>query len=239
MNLVLNVVTSCFPKTTLHEEEINLLLSVCNRFVEKYPESSRKELKGSFKLFGRAHNGIPRQILSFDFPGGTTVAGQEISSDELASHAIGRELDTDVVTSKDRRQSHASKVAETLTIDTEYGSFIMATVLTPKGLGNSFLLQMAAAIKTLGFCAFSTDKTLAFSVESLHVSRDDEYEMFRLENEIGGNSFSTPEMKQWLRWHRNGHARKKGAELGFFFEESEHKITNLATDNQLTARLWA
>ena len=124
-----------------------------------------------------------------------------------------------------------------MTINTKYGAFIMAIVLSPKGLSNSFLLQMAVAIKELGFCALSSDKTLAFSVDSLHVSRDDEYEMFRLENEIIGNSFSTPEMKAWFHWHRNGHARSKGTELGFFFEENEHEITTLA--DQPTAQLWA
>ena len=239
MNLVSNLQTHCFPDTTLREEEIDLLVSVINRFVEKYPESSRKILKGSFKLFGRHRGDIPKEIISFDFPGGTTIAGLEADSSVLVSHAIGLELEADTLTSKSRYKTHPSKVAETMTINTKYGSFIMAVVLGPKGLSNSFLLQMAVAIKELGFCALSSDKTLAFSVDSLHVSRDDEYEMFRLENEIIGNSFSTPEMKDWLRWHRNGHARIKGAELGFFFEESEHRITDITNDTPSAARLWA
>ena len=66
MNL-LDLTTVSFPSSTLYEEEINVLVSVANRFIEKYPESSRQILKGSFKLIGKHRSGTATDIMSFDF----------------------------------------------------------------------------------------------------------------------------------------------------------------------------
>lgn len=222
MNLVLkNLSISMFPTSTLYEEEVDLLVSVANRFVEKYPESSRKDLKGTFRLVGRHRSDIPSEIITFDFPGGTDLGDQQYDGRKLVGFAIEQAIE-----SRDLAipcpEPNKSRCAETLTIQTKYGSFILGISMSPRDLGYSFLLQMAVALRQLGFSALSSDKTLNFSVDSLKVhSKDDRYEMMRLENEIWGNNFSTEEMKKWQRWHHNGHARLKHKELGFFFEELE------------------
>ena len=212
-----NLKTQSFPNSTLYEEELKLLISVANRFTEKYPESARKELRGSFKLVGCHKGDQPKEIMSFDFPGGVNIGHQERASFEVVDHLIGRALDMRdfVIHEPVRRDTNI------LNLKTKYGHFVMAIAMAPRDLAYSLLLQMATALKQLGYAPSSSDRTLAFSVESLHISREDRNEMFRLETELIGNYFSTNEMKEWAKWHRL-HFRIKGDKgLGFFFEEDE------------------
>jgi len=206
------------PYSPLHELEADVLVSVAERFVEKYPESSRNILRGSFRLIGYPRVGDPQEIFSFDFPGGTDIGHPDCDSYELVNHAIDRaiaDFNTVIPTTIDNtRQNNHS---ETLVLQAKYGRFILGIAMVPRDLGRSFLLQIATTIKQLGFSS-NSDRTLAFSIESLHVSGDDRDELFRLESELWGNYFSSPEMQKWQHWHRL-HPREKG-ELGFFFEES-------------------
>lgn len=212
-----NLKTQAFPNSTLYEQEVKLLVEVANRFTEKYPESARKELRGSFKLVGRHRGDAPKEIMSFDFPGGVSIGHNERASFELVDHLIGHAIDIRdfAIYEPIKRDTN------TLCIKTKYGCFIMAVAMVPRDLSYSFLLQMAVALKQLGYAPNSLDRSLAFSVDSLHVSRENRDEMFRLEMELIGNYFSTETMKEWLKWHRL-HFRTKGdKELGFFFEEDE------------------
>ncbi len=220
-----NLKTNVFPASALYEQEVNLLVAVANRFTEKYPSSARKELRGSFKLIGRHRGDKAKEILSFDFPGGINIGHNERASFEIVDHLIGQ-ADPAIYESK-------NATTNTLIIETKYGSFIMAVAMAPRDLSYSFLLQMACAIKQLGYSPIgSSDRTLAFSIDSLYASRNDRDEMFRLETELMGNYFSTDKMKEWLRWHRN-HYRSKGSdELGFFFEEDEQKSAAFHQANQ-------
>ena len=219
MEFVLNhLETACFPNSTLYEEEVNLLVSVANRFVEKYPSSARKELRGSFKLIGYHRTAGTDTIMSFDFPGGTDIG-------HSSSHDIVDAILEQATETKDYALvsiGPKNRSSDLMVIETKYGAFIMAIAMAPRDLGRPFLLQMATAIRELGYAPNSTDKTLIFSIDSLHVSNDDRDEMSRLEAEILGNYFSTPEMKTWFKWHRL-HTRAKGDDLGFFFEEHEKK----------------
>ena len=122
-----------------------------------------------------------------------------------------------------------------LNLKTKYGHFVMAIAMAPRDLAYSLLLQMATALKQLGYAPSSSDRTLAFSVESLHISREDRNEMFRLETELIGNYFSTNEMKEWAKWHRL-HFRIKGDKgLGFFFEEDEKALQQNSSAELLRA----
>lgn len=215
MNL-LNLTTVSFPSSTLYEEEINVLVSVANRFIEKYPESSRQILKGSFKLIGKHRSGTATDIMSFDFPGGTEL-GYAYPSDILATAAAERAVEThESITFHDSK----NKTTDAIVIDTKYGCFALGICMIPRDLGYSFLLQMAISIGELGF-SYSTDRTLQFSIDSIHITnKDDRYEVEALGREFMGNHFSSEEIKVWRKW-KNSHARIKGENLGFFFEEYE------------------
>lgn len=216
-----NLKTQSFPNSALYEQEVKLLVAVANRFTEKYPASARKELRGSFKLVGRHKGDQPKEIMSFDFPGGVNIGHNERVSYELVDHLIGHAIDAGDLAIHEL----ARRDTNTLSIKTKYGYFVMAVAMAPRDLAYSFLLQMAVALKQLGYAPSSSDRTLAFSIDSLHVSREDRDEMFRLEMELIGNYFSTEEMKNWLHWHKT-HFRVKGDnELGFFFEEDERPHT--------------
>ena len=217
-----NLKTQSFPNSALYEQEVKLLVSVANRFIEKYPTSARKELRGSFKLVGRHNGDRPKDIMSFDFPGGVNIGHQKLASFEMVDHLIGRGIDMHDFAAFGLSEDN------TLSIKTKYGYFVMAAAMAPRDLSWPLLLQMATAIKQLGYAPSSSDRTLAFSIDSLHVSRENRSEMFRLEMELMGNYFSSTEMKEWLMWHRNHFRAKGGEELGFFFEEDEHKTTNLS-----------
>ena len=234
MLVLQNLKTQSFPNSTLYEQEVKLLVSVANRFTEKYPESARKELRGSFKLVGRHRGDKPKEIMSFDFPGGVNIGHNERASFELVDHLIGHAIDVRDLA----LYEPFSRDTNTMSIKTKYGYFVMGVAMAPRDLAYSFLLQMAVALKQLGYAPSSSDRTLAFSIDSLHVSREDRDEMFRLEMELIGNYFSTQEMKDWLHWHRM-HFRVKGTdELGFFFEEDE-RPEHTINGNSSTERLWA
>lgn len=209
-----------YPYSPLREPELDVLVSVAERFVEKYPQSSRSVLRGSFRLIGCPRTGEPQEIFSFDFPGGTNVGHPDRDSHELVNFAIDRAItDYNTVIPSTINSTRRNNHSETLVLQAKYGSFILGIAMVPRDLGRSFLYQIAATLKQFGF-SNNSDRTLAFSIDSLRVSNDDRDELFRLENELMGNYFSSPEMQAWQRWHRL-HPREKG-ELGFFFEDSIH-----------------
>lgn len=218
MNTLLNHMSVHFcPFSTLYEEETDLLVSVANRFIEKYPESARGELRGSFRLIGLPKYGDAQNIMSFDFPGGTNTGHPDYSSADLVTFAIERAKSDLERTAPIADASYKSKYAETIRIQTKYGCFIMAISMIPRDLSRPFMLEIATAIQQLGY-AFNCDRTLQFSVESLHIPPTYRDDINSLEYELLGNYFSSEEMQKWQRWHRS-HIREKG-DLGFFFEES-------------------
>lgn len=227
MSDILNhLVTNYFPSSTLYEEEVDLLVSVAERFVEKYPESARMELRGSFKLIGRHRgSGNTAKIMSFDFPGGTNVGHPDHNSCELANIAIEKAIDSEE--SLRIRSNPRNQFTDSLVVQTKYGYFILGIAMVPRDLGHSFLLQMAVALKSLGY-SISSDRRLMFSIDALHIdSPDDRRELWTLESAIKGDYFSAPAMQVWQHWHRS-HSRIKGQELGFFFEEYEKKTQFVA-----------
>ena len=213
--------THSFPSSTLHDKEVDLLVSVANEFIKKYPESARRELRGSFKLVGRHRSGEIKKIISFDFPGGTNIGREDYNSSDIVNAAI-----ENVIESEDFMPAHSepskNKDSDTLFIPTKYGAFVLGISMIPRDLGYTFMLHMAVALRELGRSE-SSDKRLMFSIDSLRIySADDRYMMQSVEYAITGNHFSTEEMIEWQRWHRI-HSRTKGGELGFFFEEYEKK----------------
>lgn len=227
MNTLLNHMSFHFyPFSTLYEEETDLLVSVANRFIEKYPESARNELRGSFKLVGlpKYGDGDAQNIMSFDFPGGTNTGHPDYNSADLIAFAIDR-AKSDLGKPTIMDTSFRSRYAETIRIQTKYGCFIMAISMIPRDLGRPFMLEIATAIGQLGY-GFNCDRTLQFSVESLRIPPIYREEINSLEYELMGNYFSSEEMQKWQRWHRS-HIREKG-DLGFFFEETKKTLTQPA-----------
>ena len=221
-----------FPASTLHHEEIDLLLSVANRFVERYPVCARPALRGSFCLIGQKGSDFPDEIIAFDFPGGSYVTGMDINSRELVNAGIEHALrdDSSIV-----YVPHEKLAANTLTLNTKYGRFIMSVFLSPRNMMRQFLLEMACAIKEIGY-SNPGDKTLNFSYEGINVSKEEALELSRLESAIWGDSFSAPEMITWHIWHHS-HERKKGG-FGLFFEDSKEPVTATTTTTE-SALLWA
>ena len=210
---LINVIVNPFPASALHQEEIDLLLSVANRFVERYPAVCRQELKGSFCLVGQKDGEYPEEILRFDFPGGAYASRTNTESATLVSASIENAIKENENTFYDYHEKHA---ADTLTLKTKYGRFIMGVYLSPRDLMRDILLHMACALKEIGY-ANPGDKTLMFSFEGIHIHKAERPELTRLESEIWGNAFSAPEMIAWKFWH-NSHERVKG-KFGLFFEK--------------------
>ena len=111
----------------------------------------------------------------------------------------------------------------------------MSAFLSPRNMMRQFLLEMACAIKEIGY-SNPGDKTLNFSYEGINVSKEEALELSRLESAIWGDSFSAPEMITWHIWHHS-HERKKGG-FGLFFEDPKESVTATTTTTESTL-LWA
>ena len=221
-----------YPASALHHEEIDSLLAVANRFVERCPICARPALKGSFCLIGQKNNDFPDEIIAFDFPGGSYVTGMDVNSRDLVASGIEHALRDD---SNTVYVPHEKLAANTLTLNTKYGRFIMSVFLSPRNMMRQFLLEMACAIKEIGY-SNPGDKTLNFSYEGINTSKEEALELSRLESAIWGDSFSAPEMITWRIWHHS-HERKKG-DFGLFFEDVTREPITTTTTTKSTL-LWA